>query len=1003
MDNDFEIELKCGKKNIRFLVDTGADVSVITMKTAERLGGKIVETKRLFTGADGSMLQVVGKMRIDLISAWGQKVSSTVYVMKGARNNLLGKPEVRKFNIVKTVRVVKEEIQSKHPKLFGELGVLPDVFKINLKEDAVPLCLCVPRRVPIGLREATKRELERMEKLGVIEKVEHPTSWCSGMVVAPKSNGKVRLCVDLTQLNKSVRREHFPLPRLEDTIASLEGSKYFSKMDANSGFWQIRLDKDSREYTTFITPFGRYQYCKMPFGISAAPEFFQRQMCKILGDSKGVVCMMDDILVVGNTKEEHDRRLEEVLNKLECSGMTLNKDKCEFGVKEVKFLGHILSGDGIKVDPEKERAIKDMAAPKDLAALKRFLAMVNYLGRFSPLLSEIEVPLRELERNKNDWCWTYRQQESFDRVKEVIIRSPVLALFDYERRHRVTADASAHSLGAALMQENDMGEWQPVVYASRRMTDTERRYGQIEKEALAITWACEKFDFYLVGRMFEIETDHKPLIPLLGSRDLSDLPLRVQRFKMRLMRYQYDIFHTPGKGMFVADLLSRPPDAKEMVKIQRVERHAQIYVNAISDVNLEAVKEAAEKDTEYQDIVRGIGGDWPERISAEGRKVRANIDNLSIVDGLVMLNTRIYIPLELRAEVLRKLHSGHQGIVKTTRRARESVWWPSINKEIQDMIEGCNTCIKHQRMQYKTMKTGTLPDTAWEMIGTDLFEFEGQWYALFIDYFSRWIEVADMRSQTGEHLVRKFRPLLARYGAPKVIRSDNGPCYISQEWKGLMEEYAIDHQTSSPHYHQSNGMAERGVETIKMMWRKEKDKTKALLAYRTTPLESLYRPDELMMGRKLRNEIPAVGAGLEKESNFKERDRRLKLRQKQDYDRSHRARVMDDLADGDTVWVKVSHKDASRPGVVRYKAEEPDSYWVEVQGRLLRRSRAHIRRRTRETERTESGAEDNSENQASKVSKPKVSENMHESGSVIGVRESGRVRRKKVDPEYVYY
>ena len=239
----------------------------------------------MFTGADGSVLDVVGKVRLSMISSWGQAVTNTVYVMNGGRNNLLGRPEVRKFNLVRTVRLVKEEVQSKHPKLFRELGELPDVFRINLKDGAIPLCLNVPRRVPIGLRDATRKELERMESMGVIEKVEKPTEWCSGMVVAPKSNGKVRLCVDLTQLNKSVRRESFPLPRLEDTLASLEGSKYFSKMDANSGFWQIKLDEESKEYTTFITPFGRYQYCKMPFGISAAPEFFQRQMNKILGES----------------------------------------------------------------------------------------------------------------------------------------------------------------------------------------------------------------------------------------------------------------------------------------------------------------------------------------------------------------------------------------------------------------------------------------------------------------------------------------------------------------------------------------------------------------------------------------------------------------------------------------------------------------------------------------------------------------------------------------------
>lgn len=971
-------------------------MSVITTKTAERIGKEIEKTGRKFTGADGSLLDVIGKVKINMITAWGQEIASTAYVMKGARNNLLGKPEVHKLKIVRTICTVRSPVEIKYPKLFANLGVLPDVFKINLKDDAQPLCLNVPRRVPIGLREATRRELDRMEALGVIKKIERPTTWCSGMVVAPKSNGKVRLCVDLTQLNKSVRREHFPLPRLEDTIASLEGSKYFSKMDANSGFWQIRLDEESREYTTFITPFGRYQYCKMPFGISAAPEFFQRQMNKILGDRKGVVCMMDDILVVGRTKVEHDRRLEEVLAAIERSGMTLNKDKCEFGVKEVKFLGHLLNEEGIRIDPDKEKAIREMPAPTGLKSLKRFLAMVNYLGRFSPLLSELEVPLRDLERKKNDWCWTDRQQVSFDKVKDAITRSPVLALFDYNGRHRVTADASAHSLGAALLQESAEGMWQPVAYASRKMTETEMRYGQIEKEALAITWACEKFDFYLVGRTFEIETDHKPLIPLLGSKDLSDLPLRVQRFKMRLMRYDYTIFHTPGTGMFIADLLSRPPTVRDMVKIQRVESHAEIYINSITDVSIEEVRKTAEKDRDYQDIVRGIEGEWPRTPSPEVKKVRTNADSLSIVDGLVLMNSRIYIPLGMRRKMLLRLHSGHQGIVKTTRRSRDTVWWPALNKEVKEMVESCNACIKNQRMQHQPLKTSELPERPWEEIATDLFEFEGKSYALFIDYFSRWIEVVEMGSQTGEHLVKKFRPVIARYGAPRRIRSDNGPCYISKEWRALMEEFSIAHETSSPHYHQSNGLAERGVETVKSLWKKEEDKNMALLAYRTTPLESLYRPDALMMGRRLRNGIPSMDMRNEGRSDFAARDRRLKDRQKRDFDKGRRVSSLAELGEGTLVWIKTDSKEQSKPGIVRYEAEEPDSYWVEINGRLLRRSRAHLRQRV----------ETSIEGEPSEA----VSVGPQDDGGVDEKRGApephtgtSRIVKKRRDPDFLYY
>ena len=351
-NKDFTVTLRSQKGHIKFTIDTGAAVSTLTEETARRLGCVIRPTKVALTGADGGALDCKGEADMDLASATGRGTSTTVYILRGAKANLLGRPEIHEFGLVKSVNEVNTSIERMHPSLFGKLGTLPDVFKIHLKEDATPLCLHVPRRLPLGLWDPTKTELERMEKLGVIRRIEKPTAWCSGMVVAPKSNGKVRICVDLTQLNKSVQREFFPLPRLEEIMSSLEGSTCFSKMDANSGFWQIRLDEESQDYTTFITPFGRWVFCKMPFGISAAPEFFQRQMMKILDGLSGVVCMMDDILVVGKDRKEHDERLEQVLIRLENAGLTLNKEKCEFGVSEVKFLGHVLNKEGISVDPD---------------------------------------------------------------------------------------------------------------------------------------------------------------------------------------------------------------------------------------------------------------------------------------------------------------------------------------------------------------------------------------------------------------------------------------------------------------------------------------------------------------------------------------------------------------------------------------------------------------------------------------------------------------------------
>ena len=884
--------------------------------------------------------------KFELISKRGQRIIARISVMKGNNSNLLGKPEIVKLGLVKTIQRVtriEDEMAKKYPNLFKELGTLPDVFRINLREDSTPVCLQVPRRLPIGLKEATKQEIARMEKLGVIKKIEKPTKWCSGMVVAPKSKGKVRICVDLTQLNKSVLRENFPLPTLEETIAELEDSVIFSKMDANSGFWQTELAEESQELTTFITPFGRYMFQRMPFGISAAPEFFQRQVSKIIGQQQGVVCMMDDILVVGKNKEEHDIRLHEVLDKLNRAGLTLNREKCQFGVDEVKFLGHILNKEGIRIDPEKEKAIKEMPAPIDRKSLRRFLAMVNYLGRFSPLLAEVERPLRLLDKNNAAWCWNEEQQKGFEKIKEIISTAPVLTLFDNSSKHRITADASKHTLGAALLQMNREGRWQPVAYASRKMSEAEQKYGQIEKEALAVAWACDKFDFYLVGRDFEVETDHKPLVPLLGNKDLSDLPLRIQRFKTRMMRYRYNIFHTPGDKMFLADLLSRPASKRDEIKLQRVENHASRIVAAIEDVLIEKIKGYAETDETYQTVMKGIETGWEYAICGEAKKLKEKKDELSVVNGMIMWNARVYIPINLRKEIMEKLHSGHQGQVKTYRRCQDSVWWPGIRKEIIEMVERCEVCIKNRRISHEPMCNTPLPEKPWQEIGTDLFEFEGRRYVIFMDYYSKWIEVVQMNNQTGRELALKFAGIIARLGAPLKVRSDNGPCYNSPEWREILIRYNIIGETSSPRYPESNGLAERAVGIIKSLWRKEKDKNLALLAYRTTPLESGNRPDELMYNRRIRNELPGQHLVIPNLGQFKERDRHLKERQKSNFDRVKRPKRLSVLKEGDRVWVKINHEDEGREATVIKEALEPNSFWVAMNGRRVRRNRKHLR------------------------------------------------------------
>ena len=276
-------------------------------------------------------------------------------------------------------------------------------------------------------------------------------------------------------------------------------------------------------------------------------------MSKILANIPGVLCHLDDVLIFGSGPAEHNSRLKQVLHRIQSAGAILNRDKCQFG-KSIKFLGRVIDGNGIRADPDKTSAILKTS---NVSELRRFMGMINQFGKVSPNLAELTQPLHELLRTQNSWTWSHAQDQAFSNVKAELTKPTVLTLFDLNAELKVSADAFSFGLGAVLLQNSN--SWQPVTFASRVMLDTECRYAQIEKEALAITWACEKFSPYILGKGITIETDHKPLVPLLGNKYLDSFPPRVLQFRLRLSRFEYQITHVPGKQLYTADTLSRAP------------------------------------------------------------------------------------------------------------------------------------------------------------------------------------------------------------------------------------------------------------------------------------------------------------------------------------------------------------------------------------------------------------------------------------------------------------
>jgi hypothetical protein len=406
----------------------------------------------------------------------------------------------------------------------------------------------------------------------------------------------------------------------------------------------------------------------MPFGISSAPEFFQRSMEKILQGLQGVICMMDDVLVFGKDETEHWRRLRAVLERIKASGMTLSREKCEFGVDSIKFLGHLVSVEGVKVDPDKVKAICDLTPPTCKKEARRFVGMVNYLNKFSGKLASLSSCIYEVTGSQSEWYWGCDQQKAFEDIKTELMQAPVLCAFDVTRKHRVSSDASKNAIGAVLLQLNQNDEWQPVEYASRKLTATEGRYAMIEKEALGITWACEKFDFYLVGREFEVETDHKPLISLLGEKDLSQLPLRIQRFKMRLLRYDFNISFTPGSRMYIADFLSRPNEVGVADRDISNCKAVECYVASCLEDNLRSsfqeqeILNAVHSDADCLKLLDFIKNGWHEEscsLNSELKHLYVVRDRFTLYGDIIMFDSKVFIPTSLRGKYLELCHEGH--------------------------------------------------------------------------------------------------------------------------------------------------------------------------------------------------------------------------------------------------------------------------------------------------------------------------------------------------------
>ena len=925
---------------IETMIDSGSEINIIDENTFNTLPvkiGDLEDVQQSFCGygptSQRKELNMLGKFSVSIkCPTTMKKTVSEVHVLEGKANNLLGCMTSEKLGLIQFTNQVNEvDIFDKYKERFMGIGKMKNTtVHLNINKDVKPV-IQKARRIPFHYRDKVESEMENLKSLDIIEEADGPTEWQSPIVISPKANGQIRVCLDSRAMNTAIERERYPMPTIEELIVELNGAKHFSKIDLNKGYHQLELAEDSRHITTFSTHNKVYRYKRLCFGINSAAEIFQKAVADMLHGIKGQINISDDIIIFSKTKEEHASTLDKVLMRLEEYNVTANREKCEFWKKRIRFFGHVFSGNGIEPCEDKIEAIVQASEPKSPEEVRSLLGMVQYLSRFIPNYSSIVEPLRILTKKDTPWTWSEDQVKSFENLKTSLSNWKMLSYFDVNLRTELIVDASPIGLGAMLTQRYQ-DEKRIIEYASRKLSPCEQRYSQTEREALGVVWGCEHFEHYLIGAEFTVITDHQPLIGILG-KPASKPTARLHRLCLRLQPFKMKIEYQPGEDNPV-DYLSRHPMLKDGPEKETLldSTLGLICINAIkhyqsdSDaITLQELEEETARDEALQDIIKCIANkQWQNLnydLNSDLQSFKNVKDELSVVDGLILRDERIVIPEKLRERAVNIAHGSHQGIVRTKALIRETIWFPGIDRMVENKVRNCIECQACTPGGHREpMKMTKMPDSPWKEVSMDFIgPFPGGEYMMVVmDDYSRFPEIEIVYSTSSQSTLPKLDAIFARQGIPEVVKTDNGPPFNGEPFAAWAKYVGFHHRKITPRWPEANGEAERFMRTLnkavqtaqvgKGSWKQEI--WKFLRHYRATPHSTTgLSPCELLNGRKLRTEIPVITkkkktAQFEKKVIVAERrDERLKTYMKEMADERNNAKACE-LKIGDQVLVK---------------------------------------------------------------------------------------------------
>ncbi|XP_003731307.2 uncharacterized protein K02A2.6-like [Strongylocentrotus purpuratus] len=933
-----ECEVQIAGTNLSLMIDVGAKVSILSDKLYHRhfshCSMSSTSSKLIAYGEPPTLISVLGTVELPVGYKDVHLDSFTFYIAKG--ESLMG---VNLFDALgfqmndhtgERIRLIDNAYRERYAALFNEFGKCKGYCHAPRVDSSVPPTAQSLRRLPLAVRDEVSKELHRLESDGIIERIDS-SPWVSNLVIARRKNGDLRLCVDLRAVNKAIIPDKYPLPTMNELSASFHGAKVFSKLDMRRSYLQVPLAEQSRHLTAFNTHIGMFQYRRMTYGLNSAPSAFQKIVSSVLAGIEGTLNLLDDVVVFGEDKAQHDQRLAEVMTRLAKHNLTLNEAKCTFAASDIDFLGYHVTADGLTPTLDNVAAIRTLPAPTNVKELASFLGTTNFYSKFVPQYAAIAEPLQKLLRKDALWEWHNAQETAFNTLKGRIAEPPVLAHFTPSAETYVTTDASAFAIGAVLSQTID-GSVRPVAFASRALSDTERKYSTGEREALACIYACEHWHMYLYGRKFTLRTDHQALTTLLSTSGSGHRPLRIYRWSDRLHQYDFKVEYLAGSRNRVADMLSRTPNAnsnRDSHARSDIEDDVEDYVLMVIShvtaklVTREQLKTESAADATLQKVCHYLQTAWPREISEDLVPYHCVRNELAIFDDTcIARGTRAVIPKSLQHRVLQTAHESHPGVVKMKQRCREAIWWPAIDRRVEDLVRSCEACTLSEKTQPRPapLQPTPWPKKPWQQLQVDIFGEvqaapQSQRFLLVVhDLHSKWPEIAATSSVTTTSVISILEKMFTKWGLPESITTDNGPQFTSEQFEEFLAVNGIQHRLTTCYNPQSNGGVERFNRVIKESLKAnladgmtfDKAIQTLLRTYRSTPHSLTGKtPAELMLGRNLRMPFNILKPPVSEPASTQAEAREIERKQQsmKAYTDKRRRAITPKFAIGD--WVRV--------------------------------------------------------------------------------------------------